>query len=125
MKPSWHDVQEVASEQKLQLVAQLGQFLPSGYFPAPQPPVVQVLVAESHLNVSAQTAQSLELLQELQLAAQARHLVPDTYFPEAQPQVLSVCDNIKSPAQAKQVLASEQVVQPTLQALHAMEVLSR
>jgi len=73
MKPSWHDVQEVASEQKLQLVAQLGQFLPSGYFPAPQPPVVQALVAESHLNVSAQTVQSLELLQEVHLVPQGKH----------------------------------------------------
>jgi len=73
VKPSWHVVQEVASEQKLQLATQLGQFSPSGYFPAPQPVAVQVLVKESHFNESAQAAQSLELLQELHLVGQAKH----------------------------------------------------
>jgi len=73
VKPSWHDVQELASEQVLQLAAQLGQFVPSGYFPAPQPFSVQVLVEESHFNESAQAAQSLELLQEVHLVPQGKH----------------------------------------------------
>jgi len=121
VKVSAHNVQEVPSEQKLQLAAQLLQFGLTPYFPAPQPVAVQVLEEESHISSPEQTEQSEELLQEVHWSAQARHEVPDRYFPAAQPQVLSAC-KVKPVTQTEQVLASEQVVQPALQALHVLDL---